>query len=55
MGQLDNPRQADGSLPVITCFHLAEDSDLIDAGVDVGLPYEGETPDIGAFESNYYS
>ena len=51
--QLDNPRQADGSLPVITCFHLAEGSDLIDAGVDVGLDYEGDAPDIGYAESNY--
>ena len=53
VNQLDNPRQADGSLPIITCFHLAEGSDLIDAGVDVGIAYEGEDPDIGAFESNY--
>ena len=47
VNQLDNPRQADGSLPVVTYMHLVEGSDLIDAGVDVGLDYEGDAPDIG--------
>jgi hypothetical protein len=45
------PRKADGSLPDVNYFKLANDSDLIDAGVDVGLPYNGSAPDIGAFES----
>ena len=53
VNQLDNPRQADGSLPVVTYLHLVEGSDLIDAGVDVGLDYEGAAPDIGYAESNY--
>ena len=48
--QLMQPRKADGGLPDITFGHLAADSDLIDAGVDVGLPYSGSAPDIGAFE-----
>lgn len=48
--QLTLPRQADGSLPVITLLHLAEGSTLIDAGVAVGLPFTGARPDIGAFE-----
>jgi hypothetical protein len=26
---------------------------LIDAGDDVGLPYNGSAPDIGAFESDW--
>ena len=30
---------------------LASDSDCIDAGQDVGLPYQGVAPDLGAFES----
>lgn len=47
---MDGPRQADGSLPVLPNFRLADDSDLIDQGVDVGLPYAGEAPDLGAFE-----
>ncbi|MGD8912014.1 MAG: DUF5060 domain-containing protein [Candidatus Thiodiazotropha sp.] len=44
------PRQADGSLPDVNYFKLVDGSDLIDAGVDVGLPYSGSAPDIGAFE-----
>ncbi len=48
--QLTLPRQADGSLPTITFLHLAEGSTLINAGVDVGLPFRGPKPDLGAFE-----
>jgi Ca2+-binding RTX toxin-like protein len=44
------PRQADGALPETTFLHLAPDSDLIDKGVNVGLPSEGK-PDLGAFET----
>ncbi|HMB91684.1 MAG TPA: right-handed parallel beta-helix repeat-containing protein [Rhodothermales bacterium] len=46
----DGPRQPDGSLPDIDFLHLAPGSDLIDAGTDVGLPYAGGAPDLGAFE-----
>ncbi|MFQ5342337.1 MAG: cellulase family glycosylhydrolase [Anaerolineae bacterium] len=31
-------------------FHLQEDSPAIDNGLDVGLPYAGSAPDIGAYE-----
>jgi len=31
-------------------FHLREGSPAIDAGVDVGIPYNGDFPDLGAFE-----
>lgn len=48
--QLSAPRKADGSLPDIDFMHLKRRSDLIDAGVDVGLPYNGQAPDLGAFE-----
>lgn len=34
-------------------FNLQFGSPCIDAGVDVGLPYQGDAPDIGVFESNY--
>jgi len=44
------PRQADGSLPLAPFLQLAEESDLIDAGTDVGLAYLGNAPDLGAFE-----
>ena len=49
--QLILPRQADGSLPVITFLHLTTGSDMINAGIDVGLPYTSTAPDIGAFET----
>lgn len=52
ISQLTGPRKADGSLPDITFMHLANDSDLIDKGVDVGLPFNGAAPDLGAFEYN---
>jgi len=44
------PRNADGSLPSIAFMRLATGSDLIDGGTDVGLPYNGIAPDVGAFE-----
>jgi hypothetical protein len=47
---MDGPRQADGSLPAVTNFHLATGSDLIDKGMDLGLPFVGAAPDLGAFE-----
>jgi hypothetical protein len=47
----DAARQSDGSLPVLSNLHLAAGSTLIDKGVDVGLPYTGIAPDLGAFES----
>jgi hypothetical protein len=47
------PRQANGSLPDIDFLHLAQGSDLIDAGVDLGFPYKGVAPDLGAFESDF--
>ncbi|WP_051286312.1 right-handed parallel beta-helix repeat-containing protein [Salinimicrobium terrae] len=48
--EMTGPRKADGSLPDVSFFHLEADSDLIDNGVDVGLPYNGSAPDLGAFE-----
>jgi hypothetical protein len=47
---MDAPRQPDGSLPVLPNFRLAEGSDLIDKGADLGLPFAGPAPDLGAFE-----
>ena len=43
------PRNPDDSLPDIG-LHLDRCSHLIDAGSDVGLPYDGLAPDLGAFE-----
>lgn len=47
----DAPRQAGGSLPVLSNLRLAANSTLIDKGTNVGLPYNGRAPDLGAFES----
>ncbi|MEV0400108.1 right-handed parallel beta-helix repeat-containing protein [Actinoallomurus sp. NPDC050550] len=47
----DAARQADGSLPVLPNLRLASNSTLIDKGVNVGLPYSGQAPDLGAFEA----
>ncbi len=47
------PRKADGSLPDIEYMHLAAGSDMINAGVDVGLPYQGLLPDLGCFETDF--
>ncbi|SHJ13160.1 Por secretion system C-terminal sorting domain-containing protein [Tangfeifania diversioriginum] len=47
---VSGPRQADGSLPDIDFLKLKSSSDLIDAGIDVGIDYNGTAPDLGAFE-----
>lgn len=44
------PRQSDGSLPDLDFLKLRENSQMIDKGVDVGLPYMGNAPDLGAYE-----
>ncbi len=44
------PRQADGSLPNVDFLKLAAGSQMIDKGTDVGLPYVGAAPDLGAYE-----
>lgn len=46
----DAPRKADGSLPVLPLMRLTAGSDLIDAGMRVGLKFKGRAPDLGAFE-----
>jgi len=55
---LSGARQADGSLPILTFLHLKVGSDLIGAGIGVGLVYDGDNlyhndpPDLGAFAYN---
>lgn len=43
-------RDQDGSLPTTSLFRLAAGSGLINAGINVSLPYKGTAPDLGAFE-----
>jgi uncharacterized protein (TIGR02145 family) len=46
----DGPRQSDGSLPVLNFLRPSSTSRLIDRGTNVGLPYSGTAPDVGAYE-----
>ena len=43
-------REANGEMPTTLFMQLQEGSDLIDAGVDVDIPYGGTAPDMGCFE-----
>jgi hypothetical protein len=44
------PRQANGSLPNVNFLKLVAGSQMIDKGTDVGLPFTGAAPDLGAYE-----
>jgi hypothetical protein len=44
------PRNADGSLPNVDFLKLKEGSRAIDKGEDLGFPFAGEAPDLGAYE-----
>ena len=45
------PREPDGSLPENIFARPRPGGNLIDKGTDVGLPFLGSAPDLGAFES----
>ena len=47
---LVKPRQPNGDLPDVPLLHLAPGSAAIDRGVDLGRPFAGAAPDLGAFE-----
>jgi hypothetical protein len=49
---LDGPRNDDGTLPESDFLKPKHPGSLIDAGVDMGMLYSGEAPDIGAYEYN---
>jgi len=44
------PRKPDGSLPDERPLMLRSDSDLRDGGINVGLPFYGDHPDLGYIE-----
>lgn len=48
--KMNGPRKPDGGLPENDFLKLASGSYLINAGIDVGLPFHGRAPDLGAFE-----
>jgi hypothetical protein len=47
---IDRPRGPDGELPKLKFLRLVNTSALIDAGIDVNVPFYGDAPDLGAFE-----
>lgn len=47
---ISGPRQPDGNLPDLKFMKLVTGSDLIDAGINVGLPFTGSAPDLGPYE-----
>lgn len=47
---LIKPRQPNGDLPDVLFLKLAAGSAAIDRGVDLGAPFQGAAPDLGAFE-----
>jgi hypothetical protein len=48
--EIDDPRFASTDREDEEFLHLSADSPAVDAGVDVGLSYRGDAPDLGAFE-----
>lgn len=46
-------RNPDGSLPDIDFMRPTPESVIRDAGVDIGFPFSGNAPDLGAIETNY--
>ena len=45
------PRRDDGSLPEIPFMRPVTGGRLVDKGVNIGLPFSGAAPDLGAFET----
>ena len=48
-------RLQDGTIPVTNFLRLNPNSSLVDAGVDVGISFNGKAPDLGAFESGIFT
>lgn len=50
--QILAPRNGNSELPDGSCLRLVSGSALIDAGVNVGLSYMGNAPDLGCYETD---
>ena len=48
---LTQPRKPNGDLPDVPFLRLSATSRAIDRGIDIGRPFTGQSPDLGAFES----
>jgi Right handed beta helix region len=44
--------RVNGQLPISDFLKLKVTSDLVDAGVNIGLSFKGSAPDLGAYETN---
>ncbi|MCG9972881.1 glycosyl hydrolase family 28 protein [Christiangramia crocea] len=51
LSDLSAPRKSDGSLPDIDFMRPVSSSELVDAGIENKLKYNGAAPDIGALEA----
>jgi hypothetical protein len=47
---MNTARKSDGSLPESNFLKLSPGSDLIDSGIDIGIEYNGDAPDLGGIE-----
>ncbi|TLX75682.1 hypothetical protein E9993_08980 [Labilibacter sediminis] len=47
---ISGPRKADGSLPDLDFMKHHGEAKIVDRGINVGLPYHGDAPDIGFHE-----
>lgn len=47
---IKSARLADGSIPISGFLYLKPTCAAVDAGIDLGRPFKGAAPDIGAFE-----
>ncbi len=53
LAAISAPRADDGSIPAIDLLRLSDDSDLIDRGAVLNLPYNRTAPDLGCFENTF--
>ena len=48
--ELVRPRQANGNLPEVRLLRPVRSSAFLNKGVDLGFPFQGKAPDLGAWE-----
>jgi hypothetical protein len=46
------PRRDDGGLPEVPFLRPVPTGRLVNKGIDLGEPYSGSAPDLGAFETS---
>jgi hypothetical protein len=48
------PRRDDGGLPEVPFMRPVPNGRLVDQGVNIGDPFHGSAPDLGAFETSVW-